>query len=161
MSYRLPPRPDGRMPVIHATMQSNLVMDNGTIAHLAIPFFRKFGRIVTRTDIMRWDHHGWPDPDHKDRSWQPWMKLNSYPINLVEEGYDHVEMVFLNPHDGLSATGDIEGHIVRIDVSAICPDANDKDIFVPFSAYIVGENMRDVASKGVLHVIAGPVNEGE
>lgn len=161
MSYRLPPRPSGRMPVIHATTQSDVVVDNGTIAHLAVPFFRKNGRIVTREDIMRFDHNGWPYPGHRDHSWQPCMKFNSKPVDLNEEGYESVEIYFSEQHQGLTAVGDIERNIVRIDVTSLCPDAIDNDIYVPFSAYIIGNSLRDVAIKGILHIIAGPINEGE
>lgn len=161
MSYRLPPRPSGRMPVIHTVMQSDVLVDNGTIAHLAIPFFRKNGRIVTRADIMRIDHRGWPHPGHRDRSWQPCMSFNSQPVNLNDEGYESVEISFVTPPSGLTAVGDIDGNVVRIDVTSLCPDATSDDVLVPFSAYIVGESLRDVAIKGVLHIVAGPIDEGE
>ena len=158
MSYRLPPRPDRRMPVMHAAMQSNVVMDNGTIAHLAVPFFRKFGKIVTKFDIMVHDHHGWPRPGRLDHSWQPHRSFNSHPIDLMQEGYDEVEIDFRHLPDGLSAEGRIERNVVRVDIAAICPDAIDEDLHIPFSVYIVGTSLRDVAIKGILHIVAGMID---
>lgn len=161
MSYRLPPCPRPAMPIVHSSTQSDVIVDNGTIAHLVIPFFRKNCKMITRRDIMQQDHIGWPDPGHRDRSWQPWMSFNSSPIDLKEEGYDSIEIAFSPEVSGLTAVGDIQDHFVRIDIESMCPDAEDEDLFVQFSAYLVGETLRDIASKGTIHIVAGPINEGE
>lgn len=158
MSYRLPPKPDRRVHINEASRQSLIRIDNGTVTNLAIPCYRMRGRILTWLEIMVFDHFGWPSPDHPDHSFQPFPPPSENEIDLNEEGYDEVEICFIDPPEGFSATGTIDGSIIRISITSMCESAETEDVDVQFSIYISGEGLRSVVTKGTIHIIAGPID---
>lgn len=158
MSYRLPPKPDRRAHINETARQSLVRIDNGTITNLAIPCYRMRGRILTWLEVMVLDHFGWPTPHRPDQSFQPFPPPSENEIDLNEEGYDEVEICFIDPPEGLSATGTIDGSIIRISITSMCESAETEDVDVQFSIYISGEGLRSVVTKGTIHIIAGPID---
>ena len=165
MWYRLPPPPDGRIQIDETATESLICVDNGTVSYISIPCFYAEGRIITRLDVMRIDHRGWPYPGHPDRSFQPRPRCHGYQeVDLAAEGYTDAEMVidfvthFIN---GISAECSIDGGIVRVAITAMCADACREDLMLPYSIYINGTTedgmpLRSVVTKGMLHVLANP-----
>lgn len=183
MSYRLPPEepPTEKRPHFYdATTNSTITVDNGTISRLSIPCtygieYDPYIHCHSRFGRMVHDHFGWPSPDHPDHSCQePIHRHHRHvevrSIDLVGEGYDQIEVSFTDPPEGLTAVGTIDYDIVIVTFTTMCPDARENDIDVPFCIYAIGEtednpgepsiSMRDVVTKGTLHIIAGPF-EGE
>lgn len=158
MSYRLPPKPDRRAHIEETARQSLVRIDNGTITNLAIPCYRMRGRILTWLEVMVLDHFGWPAPRRPDQSFQPFPPPSEDEIDLTEEGYDTVEICFVDPPEGLTATGTIDGSIVRVSITSMCESAETEDVDVQFSIYISGESLRSVVTKGTIHIIAGPID---
>lgn len=169
MWYRLPPPPDGRIQIDETATESLICVDNGTVSYISIPCFYADGRIITRLDVMRIDHFGWPHPGHPDRSFQPRPRCRGYQeVDLEAEGYTDAEMVIdLYPDDdthfidGISAECSIDGGIVRVAITAMCADARKEDLMLPYSIYINGVTdgnmpLRSVVTKGMLHVLANP-----
>lgn len=169
MWYRLPPPPDGRIQIDETATESLICVDNGTVSYISIPCFYAGGRIITRLDVMRIDHRGWPHPGHPDRSFQPRPRCHGYQeVDLAAEGYTDAEMTIdLYPDDdthfisGLSAECSIDGGIVRVAITAMCDDARKKDLMLPYAIYITGATednlpLRSVVTKGMLHVLANP-----
>lgn len=130
------------------------------------------------------DHIGWPNPDSPDNSSQDayvlrspsfaydfseqgWNRVRRYldmsktiPIHLKEEGYTNVEVAFSRNIDGLTADGYIEDYIIRFNLNPMCDSAVNRDIEVPYTVFITGRvngrSVRDIAAKGILHIVAGP-----
>lgn len=166
MSYRLPQKADiKRMKHIRDTArQSVIFMDNGTISRISIPTFYK-----EYHDKMLHDHIGWPSPDNIDNSCQLFPGCDSVGrmINLSEEGYKTIKVSFVNPPQGLTASGSIDVNFVNVEFSAMCNNAITEDLEVKFSIYALGNTpsypgevssqLRDVITKGILHIVAGPI----
>lgn len=162
MPYRLPPHHDRMVHIDETSTQSLVCVDNGTISYISIPCFYAGDTIVTRIDIMRIDHFGWPYPGHPDRSFQPHhCTRDDIEVDLEAEGYEQVKVSFDwdNVPSGLTASGSIDGNIIRIMISAACADAIDEDIDVPFSAFVRGENVSSIAMKGIIHILHGPYQD--
>lgn len=135
------------------------------------------------------DHLGWPSPNWPDHSCQSWdfahacnkptdkcsfvhekgyccKRLNMdelIPVHLIKDGYMGIEIAFSDKPNGLEATGYIDQNkdwIVRIDLSANCPDAIKNKVTTTYSVFANGMiNDRDVSSivaTGVLSIIPGP-----
>lgn len=169
MGYRLPEKRNGFRPC-HANFlddtasKTMLAMDNGTISYIAIPCF--YGE---RHDRMAHDHFGWPSPDSPDRSCQlpPGCEYAVDPIDLELEGYDSVVASMIDAPEGLSMTGTIDYGFVNLKISAMCPTLVDEDADVKFCVYVTGDangypygesvELRDVVLKGILHIVAGPI----
>lgn len=171
MGYRLPDKrcADHGRHIDDTARKTKISIDNGTVSHLLIPTFYHEHR---HHDRKLHDHLGWPSPDHPDKSCQvvPWEEdlVVLDEIDLSGEGYDFVEFCVADDIDGLSATGSIDGNAVSLSITAMCPDAVKEDLDVAFSAYVVGEirndydepdvRLRDVIAKGILHIVAGPID---
>lgn len=156
MGYRLPPTPDQRVQIIETVTQSVIHVDNGVITNIAIPCFYDDGEVLTYLDKMVIDHDGWPNPGHPDASYQPCNHDEDTEINLEDEGYDSVVVQFIDPPEGLSGTGTIDGNIVRVSIETSCHAADEADMDVPFSIYLIGDSMKSAVTKGTLHIVAGP-----
>lgn len=175
MGYRLPPPPDKRKHIDDTATESIITIDNGSVSYIAIPCFYSHVLRFSRCEEMIVDHNGWPSPGHPDESFQRWMRRDDH-INLIDEGYDTVEIVFDDPPTGLEASGDIDVDIVRLKVKAVCPDAISEDLSVPFSIFVTGQTvepddwpegetfvpdeLRSVVTKGTLLVKAGIISIG-
>lgn len=168
MGYRLPDNPPDMRPRLHyAATQSVIVMDNGTISRVMIPCH--YAR-EEHHDRMMHDHMGWPYPGHPDASCQlpPGCDhvLVLDRIDLPGEGYDAIEIAFVDPPEGLEATGGFYNEFVWLEFTIACPSLMDADADVEFAAYALGEvedyhgnnsvEMRDVITKGTLHIVGGP-----
>lgn len=166
MGYRLPDdRCQNRPKQINDTARQTVIsVDNGTINRIAIPtFFRE------HHDVSLHDHIGWPHPGHPDHSCQlpPGCEFVLNEIDLLGDGYDAIEVSMVDPPDGLSFTGSIDYNIVTLNIVAMCNAAISEDIDVTFSAYATGTidndyneedvQLRDVVTKGVLHIVAGAI----
>lgn len=170
MSYRLP---EYRRAINDVAIQSVIRVDNGTISRIAIPCFYGYGLHSNRRHRILHDHFGWPSPDNPDHSCQlPPSKYDKVlvvnEINLVDEGYTDAQIAFVNKPTGLTADVSINGHVVELVISAMCSSLDKDDIDVPFSIYVSGHassddntynefDMRDVVTKGILHIVAGPL----
>ena len=176
MAYRLPDK--RRHFIVDKASESVIVVDNGTISRVSIPC--AYGPVHhhhCHHDRKMHDHVGWPSPDNPDDSCQipdehrhhhhcfdQVLAVNE--IDLKAEGYESIEVSLADPPDGLSMTGSIDYDIVRMTIVAICPSANTENIDVPFSIYAVGSTtvddeeiqLRDVITKGILRIVAGPVD---
>lgn len=169
MGYRRPRRHDENHGI-----RSVIPVDNGTITHVMIPcFYEMDGHIYPHRVIH--DHFGWPAPDAPDDSCQlpdvpDWMELPE-PVDLEEEGYDAVQVSFVDQPDGLNVTGQIDDNIVRLTISANCESAQTECVDVRFAVYISGKAhdgdgdgiespLSDLVCKGIIHIIAGPTTEG-
>ena len=60
----------------------------------------------------------------------------------------------------------IDGNVIRLTINAMCEAAEHDDLDIQFSIYAIGKmddnNMeqallRDVVTKGILHICAGPI----
>ena len=172
MGYRLPDHQHhhhhGRpRHLVDAATPSVVCIDNGAIARIEIPcsYINWFCH-----DRVLHDHLGWPEPRHVDKSCQLPAGMDKVAMvdemNLPDEGYTDVEIVFANAPEGLSAEGIIDYDSIWITFTAYCNDAIDKDVDVPFTVFACGLGMnidgdmsmplRDVVLKGTLHIIAGP-----
>lgn len=158
MGYRLHLHPDRRVHIRNAATQSVINIDNGVISNIGIPCYYFRGEIITRIDIMRIDHCGWPSPGRPDRSFQPYCHHRDHEVDFEAEGYEDVVIAFDDPPTGLQAYGTIDGSVIRVSITAMCQDAVSEDIDVPYAIYITGSNgnLRSVIAKGTLHIIAGP-----
>lgn len=147
-----------------------LPIDNGTISHISIPCFRRphYGHDCHHRNEH--DHRGWPAPDSSDDSCQePWEEQEP-DIDLLEEGYDSVEVSLLDQPEGFSISGQIDGNKVKLVITAVCESAETECVDVPFAVYLIGSEevegedepvitMRDLAAKGIIHIIEGPVSD--
>lgn len=162
MSYRLPEDREQHhhyRHIVNEATESLLVIDNGTISRISIPcVYEQLGH-----HKMWHDHVGWPSVDRPDNSCQlpPGYDraLVIHEINLPEEGYQSVEVAMLNPPSGLSMTGFIDYDTIKLTISALCQSAKEEDVDVKFSVYAIGSKdgnqLRDVVTKGILHINAG------
>ena len=157
MGYRLQEPTDDRLHMIDTARQSVIHVDNGTISRVAIPCHYGSLAPLTPLEVMVIDHVGWPSPDHPDDSCQPSWQLMNSGIDLESEGYDSVEVAFTDAPTGLTATGEIDLDIVRLTISALCESAISEDEEVEFAVFLEGDNMRDVVTKGTIHIVAGPL----
>ena len=168
MGYRLPDNPPDMRPRLHdAATQSVITIDNGTISRIMISCHYAHEE---HHDRMMHDHVGWPSPGHPDESCQlpPGHDhvLVLDEIDLPGEGYNEIEIAFLNPPDGLEAFGGLGNGLVWLEFDAFCPSLMDADADVRFAAYALGEaedyhgdesiGLRDVITKGTLHIVGGP-----
>lgn len=147
-----------------------LPIDNGTISHISIPCFRRPSHGHGRRHRNEHDHRGWPAPDSPDDSCQdPWEDQEP-DIDLLEEGYDSVEVSLLDQPEGFSISGQIDGNKVKLVITAVCESAETECVDVPFAVYLIGSEevdgedepvitMRDLAAKGIIHIIEGPVSD--
>lgn len=158
MTYRLPPRPERRAHIRATATQSVICVDNDTISKIDIPCFYRNDRVYTWIDMLARDHAGWPSPDKPDRSFQPNFHDE---IDLVAEGYDSASMEFLDPPEGLSATGEIDENIIKVTIDVSCESAVTEDVDVTFSIYVTGDGLRSLVTKGTLHIVAGLIGQGE
>lgn len=168
MGYRLP---EERRHMRDLAAQADILVDNGTISRISVPCFYRYGHLVPPHDRMLHDHLGWPAPDSPDHSCQLppshhrcHMHVVLDPIDLPGEGYTSVEVSFLDAPSGLEAVGSFDENMVNVTITAMCPEAVEHDVLVPFSVYAVGEStqdedypLRDVVTKGLLLVVAGPI----
>lgn len=171
MGYRLPEKRCagyGRHIINDTARKTTIAIDNGTISHILIPTFYHERRYHDR---KLHDHFGWPYPGHPDKSCQivPGEEclIVLDEIDLSSEGYDAVEFCMVDPPEGLSASGSIDGNAISVSITAMCPDIVTDDVDVSFSIYVTGEieneydepnvPLRDVIAKGVLHIVAGPI----
>lgn len=146
-----------------------LPIDNGTISHISIPCFRRPPFPPGRHRDEH-NHQGWPSPDSPDDTCQgPWDG-DEPDVDLLEEGYDFVEVSLLDQPEGFSVAGQIDGNKVRLTITAVCEAAETECVNVPFAVYLLGSEkvegkdepvvtMRDLAAKGVIHIVEGPVGE--
>lgn len=157
MGYRLPPHPDDRVHYDAMATESTISVDNGTITRVAIPCFYSHGHIIARHYMMCVDHAGWPSPDHPDTSWQTYG-IPDDSIHLEDEGYTDVEMIFASDvPDGIVVTGSLDDNIIRLVIEVECQDALTEDVDASFSLHIVGEQLNNTVTKGILHIAAGPL----
>ena len=169
MGYRLP---DDREQFSDVAKQSVINLDNGTISRISIPCFYKYGQSYPKHDRMMHDHVGWPSPRHVDDSCQlPPMKYDQIlvlnEIDLPSEGYTSIEVAMVDEPDGLTVSGVINHNVINLTITIMCQDAIEENIDVPFAVYAIGStagrtdvesvDLRDVVTKGVLHIIAGPI----
>lgn len=170
MTYRLPEDrcQDHHKQIDDTARQSVIRVDNGTINRISIPSFYQEHR---DHDKMLHDHLGWPYPSHSDKSCQlppgceHILVLNE--IDLPNEGYDAIEVSMVDPPEGLEFTGSIEYNVITLNITVMCPSAETDDLDVTFSAYATGTinndydeedvPLRDVVTKGTLHIVAGPI----
>lgn len=167
MGYRLPEkRCDCHAKQIgDIARQSVISVDNGSISRFAIPSFYR-----EHHDRNMHDHLGWPYPGHPDDSCQlpPGCDFILNEIDLPNEGYTSIKVSMTDPPDGLTFTGTIDYNVISLTITSMCNAAVNSDIDVKFCVYAVGtiENgvygeedihLRDVVTKGTLHIIAGPI----
>lgn len=170
MGYR---HPDDRDRCCHAH-DSFIPVNNGTITRISIPCFSRDDERPPWHDRPRHDHEGWPDPDNPDESCQGLPPVYDQiivmnEIDLVAEGYDTIDVSLLDPPDGLTVTGEISQNMVNLTVVAMCEAAEKKGLYVPFAVYAIGTvtgtggaedlQMRDLVTKGTLHVCASPIDD--
>lgn len=146
-----------------------LPIDNGTISHISIPCFRR-PPLPPGRHRDEHNHQGWPSPDSPDDTCQgPWDG-DEPDVDLLEEGYDSVEVSLLDQPEGFSVAGQIDGNKVRLTITAVCEAAETECVNVPFAVYLLGSEevegedepvvtMRDLAAKGVIHIVEGPVGD--
>lgn len=166
MGYRLPDERyhDHRGRINDTARQTVISVDNGTINRISIPSFYQECH-----DRKLHDHLGWPSPGHPDNSCQL-LAGNEFvlsEIDLEGEGYDAIEVSMIDPPEGLEFTGSIEYNMITFNITAMCPSAETNDLDVIFSAYATGTiyndygeedvQLRDVVTKGTLHIVAGPI----
>ena len=165
--YRTEHRPP-REPMGHARDAATgavLEVANGIASRIAFPcyyMYREDGLPVPvdRVPPMVRDYRGWPAPDRRDRSWQPFRMhdITIEPIMLDEEGYDAAEMCLHEAPSGLSCEATIDGSVVRLVVRPMCPDADTEVVEVPFSLYVSGTlqdgfEARDMVTRGTLRIL--------
>lgn len=166
MGYRLPDDryPDHHKHIDDTARQSVIRVDNGTINRISIPSFYQECH-----DRKLHDHLGWPSPGHPDRSCQL-SAGNEFVLNEIDlegEGYDAIEVSMIDPPEGLKFTGSIDYNVITFNITVMCPSAETDDLDVTFSAYATGVidndygeediQLRDVVTKGTLHIVAGPI----
>lgn len=142
------------------------------------------------------DHVGWPTPDHPDRICQLWeiehpgghgchemythpgfrhphdvRKLvdmrSVHPIHLLEEGYKDAFVEFIDEHEGIVATAQIdekEDWTVRVFFDVLDPNALDKPRNYRFTVFVTDGTRRDIVCLSVLTVLPSAylgLEEGE
>lgn len=174
------------------TTKNRTFVQNGATAYLAVPCWYQEIRHPQHTHVhdREWhDHIGWPNPHFPDRSSQAayamgkrlytydydkegWTHPGRYldlsimhPIHLRKEGYDSVEVAFVDPPSGLSASGYIDTKddwVVRFLIKPMCNSAIKEDVDVVYTVFVTGtidgKQRRDVVAKGTLRILAGPIN---
>lgn len=174
------------------TTKNRTFIQNGATAHIAIPCWYQEIKHPQHTHIhdREWhDHIGWPTPDNPDGSSQAayhlrhhapyvynsteagWRNHGRYlnmsnlvPIHLTKEGYESVDIAFVDPPAGLDAEGFIDPDsdwIVRFSITSMCDRAINEDVEVEYSVFVNGtineKKRRDVVAHGTLKILAGPV----
>lgn len=167
------------------TTENRTFIQNGATANIAIPcwYIEVYKpKRANAHDIDLHDHIGWPNPTIPDESCQViqghyhpydgygWRIIKRYidmglvhPIHLQseEEGYTDVEIAFVEPPDGLEAYGELDDYVVRIHINPMCSSAIKEDVEVPYTVFIKGTRdghmIRDIAAKGILRIVAGPI----
>lgn len=142
---------------------SVITVNNGTIVRMSIPCF--YGRPFSQYDRMVMDHLGWPEPGMRDCShYAQVFAINE--IDLASEGYDQVIVSMNDRPEGLTITGEIDRNSVVLTIVSLCPNVSEEDVDVDFAVYVIGNysdndghsfQLRDLVTKGILHVIAGPI----
>lgn len=167
MSYRIP---EQRKHVYDISSRSLVCVENGSISRLTINCFYSIKVLSSRLHRAIHDHLGWPSPSRPDRSCQlpPENDANviSREIDLPGEGYDSIEVSFVDPPEGLSMSGTIEYNVISVTIEAMCESATTEDIEVEFAIYATGTSypdgdpieLRDVVTKGTLRILAGPID---
>lgn len=193
MAYRTIKREKPVRRILQDMTTKNMTMvQNGATAHLAIPCWYMEVRHPQHTHVhdREWhDHIGWPRPGHPDDSCQNEYRMDMtpyfyddfevgwhhpgryldmsemHPIHLLKEGYTTVEVAFVDPPQGLSATGNIrqeDGWVVRFSVNPNCQSALTEDVDVQYAVFVKGTvgnvQRRDVVARGTLRILAGPIS---
>lgn len=157
------PKPPSRN-VVKASTPSSIIMDNGTVFHIAYPCW--YLEVEPATPAIRHsramhDHLGWPNPGHPDNSCQdsdfanacrtdgsdcrkkPCLDLmdmrNTSPIHLLAEGYANVTVELEDEIEGLA----IEGWIDETD---------DWNVYVAMSAQVPAAESEKVETDFVVRV---------
>lgn len=157
MSYRTPSSPTEYRTQVHADAEScDIYMDNCTKFRMTIQCYYEYTALHSR---QLHDYVGWPSPDYPDNSCQSRYrdgKVIVEPIDLTEEGYDTVDVRFStsNPSE-LSASGTINGNVIEVTFDINSNDAVNEDAEFNFYVYVTGDEMKSLATKGTLHVLAG------
>lgn len=170
------------------SVAGEVFIQNGVIAYFAFPCWYldvEPPRHPVLHDTTHHDFIGHPEPRHPDRSCQiveghhiqggPHDDLlelaRVWPIHLREEGYTGVVVAMDDPPKGLEADGFIdEGDdwIIRVRFVAAVKDAVSERMDVPYAVFLCGESEepkdlrpveRQIAARGVLHILPGPVHE--
>lgn len=145
MGYRIGCVPPERS-VNNETTLSKIVLSNGTIANYAFPCF--YVEIPEGADLRC------------SGTWDEDSEVDLIPINLSEEGYTDVDVVFSGSPSGITASGSIDAindNIIRVKFSASCPDAERKPLEIQFSIFVTdGSDVRDIACRGIIVVLPGP-----
>lgn len=167
------------------TTENRTFVQNGATARLAIPcWYIEVPRPhrAMPHNVDEHDHIGWPAPGQPDDSCQiiqghyhpydgyGWRLIKRYidmglchPIHLqsTAEGYTGVEVAFVDPPTGLTASGELDDYVVRVYINPMCQSAVKEDVDVPYTVFIKGtrggKQIRDVAAKGILRIVAGPI----
>ena len=111
-------------------------------------------------------HHGWHAPHRL-------LNMSKvFPIHLRKEGYKTISVALENAPSGLTVTGEIENRqdedgnwiddwIIRLSVTPKCRTVIDEDVDVKYTVFANGNfDGRDVThmvTKGIIHIIAGPI----
>ena len=169
MGYRIPRRHDENHGI-----RSVIPVDNGTISHVMIPCFYEIeDHPYPHHHRMMHDHIGWPEPTAPDWSCQIPDMPGPFPhphMSLEEQGYNSVQVSMIDQPEGFGITGQIDGDMVRLIISANCESAQTECVDVRFAAYISGNApdgdgdgvespLMDLVCKGIVHIIAGPTSE--
>lgn len=159
-----------------AVSRTVITIDNGTINRIEIPCNYVVEDDGQHHDCAIQDHIGWPSPDSPDDSCQvlPCPRHGRHitlePIDLEGEGYTTIDALFLDAPYGLSASGSIDGNVITVTITAMCPSVSERDALVLFSVYANGTytedddtetQLRDVVVKGLVRIVAGPVTGEE
>lgn len=173
------------------TTQNVTLVQNGATAYLAVPCWYMEVRQPERVsphDRDWHDHIGWPNPDRPDCSCQNayhvtpylyshieegWEHIGRYldmshmfPIHLLEEGYNSVEVAFTNAPEGLTSSGyisDNDDWVVRFMIHPMCEAAIEDDYETSYTVFVTGtidgKPRRDIVAKGTLKILAGPISQ--
>lgn len=134
------------------------------------------------------DHVGRPSPRHPDHVCQSWDFAHSccsfdrhkhecdhchryldmdrmVPIHLGREGYTRIVVAMDDAPEGLEAEGRIDSDrdwVVRIDLDAKVPTAVREQVEIPYTVFaegtVMGQQVRDVVSRGSVVVLPGPIS---
>lgn len=164
--HHKPRRPVGR--AVDRSTDTIIEVANGIRSRIAFPCYYAY-----RPDGMPFpfhelppiwrDHLGWPRPDQRDHSFQPHRieGLIVEPIHLSEEGYESAIVTTSSAPGGLEIEGYIDDYIVRIDIDAMCPMADDDKVDTRFAIYLEGtfdvdgrqHAARDLVTSGIIRII--------
>lgn len=167
-----PPRHEPMSRAVDRSSRAEIVVTNGVISRLAFPCYYMYRRDGEpyfphrKVPPIVQDHRGWPDPQHRDRSFQPRVVegLVIEPIHLEDEGYTSVTMVIGDSPSGITWEGSIDDFVIRVELSVMCDEADSEELVVPFSVYAEGtfdvdgtqHPARDVVTSGTIRVLPAP-----